>query len=65
MRLFLTILEGRTPSEAEPIFATEDGRVIQLVGSWLAGRLTSQPDPSNTHTEPSASDDTPPAGGVA
>lgn len=40
MRLFLTILEGRTPGEAEPILATEDGRVIQLVGSWLAGRLS-------------------------
>lgn len=39
MRLFLTILEGRSPSEAEPILATEDRRLIRLVGAWLARRL--------------------------
>ncbi len=36
MRLFLTILEGQNPIDAEPILATEDGRLIRLVGSWIA-----------------------------
>ena len=39
MRLFLTILEGRTPGEAEPILATEDGRLIELVCCWIEERL--------------------------
>ena len=42
MRLFLTILEGPSPSEAEPILATEDGRLIQLVASWITRRLHPQ-----------------------
>ena len=39
MRLFLTVLEGRTPSEAEPIFATEDRHLIRLVASSINRRL--------------------------
>lgn len=31
MRLFLTILEGPTPGEAEPILATEDRKVLATV----------------------------------
>ena len=48
MRQFLTILEGQSPSEAEPILATEDGRLIQLVGSWIARRLHLRPDEQDT-----------------
>ena len=44
MRLFLTILEGQNPIDAEPILATEDGRLIRLVGSWIAQQLHAQPD---------------------
>lgn len=40
MRLFLTILEGPGPSEAEAIFATEDQELIQLVGSWIEEKLS-------------------------
>lgn len=47
MRLFLTILEGPSPSEAEPILATEDRRLIRLVGSWIARRLHMRPDEQN------------------
>lgn len=43
MRMFLTILEGPTPSDAEAIFATEDPELIDLVGSWVARRLDRDP----------------------
>ena len=39
MRLFLTILEGPSPEEAEPILATEDDRLIEVVASWIEERL--------------------------
>lgn len=39
MRLFLTILEGSTPSDAVPILATEDQAVIQDVARTLVRRL--------------------------
>lgn len=42
MRYFLTILEGRSPGEAEPILATEDGRLIRRVGTWIARRLRAE-----------------------
>lgn len=39
MRLFLTILEGPSPGEADPILATEDHDLIHRVGLWIARRL--------------------------
>ena len=42
MRLFLTILEGPSPENAEPILATEDGRLIRLVAAWITQRLDPQ-----------------------
>jgi|RhiMetdeSRZDD1v2_1073273.scaffolds.fasta_scaffold4367583_1 hypothetical protein len=39
MALFLTILEGETPEQAEPLFATRDDRLIRLVSNELAKRL--------------------------
>ena len=44
MRQFLTILEGQSPEEAEPILATEDRRLIHLVGAWIARRLHRRPN---------------------
>jgi hypothetical protein len=37
--LFLTILEGRSPSEAETIFASNDKRLIAVVADAIADRL--------------------------
>ena len=51
MRQFLTILEGPSPSEAKPILATEDRRLIRLVAAWIARRLDRRPDEQDTqHT---------------
>ena len=44
MRQFLTILEGPSPSEAKPILATEDRRLIRLVAAWIVRRLHLRPD---------------------
>ena len=54
MRLFLTILEGRTPGEAEPILATEDGRLIRLVGSWITQRLDPKLGDQDSASQPDA-----------
>lgn len=38
-RLFLTILEGENPNEAQPILATEDPEIIRTVARHLMLRL--------------------------
>lgn len=45
MPLFLTILEGPSPSEATPLLATSDPRLIALVARELAARLGPEPVP--------------------
>ena len=57
MRLYLTVLEGPTPKQAVPVFATEDRELIRSVARALARRLEGDPaiarildltvDPSN------------------
>ena len=39
MPLFLTILEGPSPSEAKPLIATSDAHLIGLVAQELFDRL--------------------------
>ncbi len=39
MSLFLTILEGPSPSEAKPLIATSDAHLIGLVAQELFDRL--------------------------
>ena len=38
-RLFLTILEGDSPSDAHPVMATEDPEIIKTVARHLMMRL--------------------------
>lgn len=40
MRVFLTILRGPNPTEAKPLFATEDDDLIALVAHWIEARLS-------------------------
>jgi len=40
MKLYLTILEGRTPRQARPLLATEDQEIIAKVLEELVARLT-------------------------
>ncbi len=54
MRLFLTILEGPSPSEAEPILATEDRRLIQLVAAWITQRLDPKLGQQDSASQPDA-----------
>jgi hypothetical protein len=39
MRLFLAILEGRSPKDAVPLLASEDRELIRTVAEALASRL--------------------------
>jgi hypothetical protein len=39
MRLYLAVLEGPSPKDATPIFATEDRELIRAVAKALARRL--------------------------
>ena len=39
MAVFLQVLEGEIPEEAEPLFATRDARILQLVADELSRRL--------------------------
>jgi hypothetical protein len=41
MALFLTILEGESASDARPILASRDERLINVVASELANRFKS------------------------
>ena len=43
MRLFLTVLQGLTPKDAIPVFATEDPELIRSVARALARRLEDDP----------------------
>lgn len=42
MRLFLSILEGRSAADAVPVLATEDPEIIQAVAEALAWRLQAE-----------------------
>ncbi len=46
MDLYLTIMEGQTPGEAEPLLATRDVEIIQLVARELIRRLGTDSSPS-------------------
>jgi len=46
MDLYLTIMEGQTPGEAEPLLATRDVELIQLVARELIRRLGADSTPS-------------------
>jgi len=46
MDLYLTIMEGHTPGEAEPLLATRDAELIQLVARELIRRLGADSAPS-------------------
>ncbi len=39
MALFLTILEGKSPDQAKPLFATRDRQLIRVVAQELTRRL--------------------------
>ncbi len=43
MRLYLTVLQGPTPKDAIPVFATEDPELIRSVARALARRLEGDP----------------------
>jgi len=40
MPLFLTVLEGASPNDAETIFATSDKRIIQVVAAEISRRFS-------------------------
>jgi len=39
MRLFLAVLEGRSPKDAVPVLASEDPHLIRMVAQALSSRL--------------------------
>jgi hypothetical protein len=39
MRLFIAILEGRSPKDAVPLFASEDPDLVRIVAEALTSRL--------------------------
>ena len=52
MAVFLTVLEGSTPSDATPILATRDPAILRLVAEELNRRLVTSDDGSDTLTSP-------------
>ena len=52
MAVFLTVLEGSTPSDAKPILATRDPAILRLVAEELSRRLAPSNDGSDTLTSP-------------
>ncbi len=52
LRLFLAILEGRTPATARPILATEDEGIIRRVAQELIVRLAPRGDGSIRRERP-------------
>lgn len=50
MTVFLTVLEGSTPSDAKPILATRDRTILRLVADELSRRLAPSNDDSDTLT---------------
>lgn len=44
--LFLTILQGESPANADTLFASADARLIAIVRREIYNRMTCDPDPA-------------------